>query len=138
VSVYALDSNIISFYLKGNTTVIENIEKAINENDSIVITPIAYYEVKRGLLLINAAKQLSKLEILCGLFPVGELGDYLLEEAVNIYVQERRAQRNTGDADIFIAAFCIHHDYTLVTDNARHFQGIPGLRLTNWASVADD
>ena len=135
MSVYALDSNIISFYLKGNTTVIENIEKSISEDNNIVITPIAYYEVKRGLLLINAIKQLSKLETLCELFPVGELGDYLLEDAINIYVQERKAHRNTEDADIFIAAFCIHHNYTLVTNNMRHFQGIPKLRLANWALI---
>ena len=50
MSVYALDSNIISFYLKGNETVIENIEKAISEDHTILIAPIAYYEVKRGLL----------------------------------------------------------------------------------------
>jgi len=135
VGVYALDSNIISFYLKGNITVIENIEKSISEDNNIVITPISYYEVKRGLLLINATKQLSKLETLCELFPVGELGDYLLEDAISIYVQERKAHRNTEDADIFIAAFCMHHNYTLVTDNIKHFQGVPNLRLVNWATV---
>jgi len=134
VSIFALDSNIISFYLKGNTAVAENIERTIGENHSIVITPIAYYEVKRGLLLINAAKQLKKLESLCGLFPVGEFGDYLLEDAIRIYVQERKAQRNTEDADIFIAAFCLHNDYVLVTDNIKHFKGIAGLHLVNWAN----
>ena len=66
MSVYALDSNIVSFYLRGNQTVIENIEKAIGEDHSIVITPIAYYEVKRGLLLIDAVKQikLKQFEVL--------------------------------------------------------------------------
>jgi predicted nucleic acid-binding protein len=132
VSIYALDSNIISFYLKGNTAVIANIEKAISEDHTIVITPIAYYEVKRGLMLIGADKQLKKLETLCNLFPVGELGDYLLEESIRIYVQERKAKRNIEDADIFIAAFCILNDYTLVTDNVKHFQNITGLHLVNW------
>ena len=60
MSTYALDSNIISFYLKGNSIVIENIEKAIDGDHTIIITRIAYYEVKRGLLLINATKQLRK------------------------------------------------------------------------------
>jgi len=133
VSVYALDSNIISFYLKGNPTVTENIEKAIADEHSLIITPIAYYEVKRGLLLINATKQLSKFESLCDLFPVGKLGDYLLEDAIKIYVQERKAKRNTEDADIFIAAFCLFNNYSLVTDNIRHFQGIAGLHSVNWA-----
>ena len=83
--------------------------------------------------MINAVKQLAKLETFCELFPVGEFGDYLLEYAINIYVQERKAHRNTEDADIFIAAFCLHNNYTLVTDNTRHFQSIPDLRLVNWA-----
>ena len=132
MSVYALDSNIISFYLKGNAAVIENIEKAITEDHAIVIAPFAYYEVKRGLSLIDATKQLKKLENLCELFPVGELGDYLLEEAINMYVQERKEKRNTEDADIFIAVFCIHNNYILVTDNTKHFKNINGLKSINW------
>ena len=132
MSVYALDSNIISFYLMGNAVVIENIEKAISDGYNIVIPPIVYYEVKRGLMLINAVKQIKKFEILCELFPVGELGDYLLEEAIAIYIQERKAGRNTEDADIFIATFCIHNKYILVTDNVKHFNNIAGLHFINW------
>ena len=132
MSVFALDSNIVSFYLKGNVNVIENIEKAIAEEHSIVITPIAYYEVKRGLLLINAEKQIKKFEDFCGLFQVGEFGDYLLEDAISIYVNERKENRNIEDADIFIAAFCLYNDYILVTDNTKHFSNINGLHTVNW------
>jgi predicted nucleic acid-binding protein len=134
VSTYALDSNIISFFLKGNSIVLKNIEKAINDNHDIVITPITYYEVKRGLMLINAAKQLRKFEILCELFPVGEFNNNLLEESIKIYVQERKAKRNTEDADIFIAAFCLQNNYILVTDNVKHFQNITNLNLVNWSN----
>ena len=133
MSVYALDSNIISFYLRGNAVVIENIEKAISNGHSIVIPPIVYYEVKRGLMLVNATKQLKKFETLCELFSVGELGDYLLEESISVYIQERKAGRNTEDADIFIATFCIHNDYILVTDNIKHFHDITDLHYINWA-----
>jgi len=133
MSVYALDSNIISFYLRGNTNVIENIEKAINDEHSIIIPPIVYYEVKRGLLLIDASNQLRKLERFCDLFSVGELDNYLIEESINIYIQERKAKRNTEDADIFVAAFCIHNEYILVTDNMRDFQNISNLNVVNWA-----
>jgi len=132
MSVYALDSNIVSFYLRGNHTVIGNIEKAIGEEHSIVITPIAYYEVKRGLLLIDATKQIKKFEDFCSLFPVGKFSDYLLEDAITIYVQERKEKRNTEDADIFIAAFCLHNNYILVTDNTKHFKNIKGLNTVNW------
>lgn len=133
MSVYAIDSNIISFYLKGNTTVIENLEKTINDGNNIVIPPLVYYEVKRGLMLINATKKMKEFETLCELFPVGELGDYLLEESIKIYVQERKSGRNTEDADIFIATFCIYNNYILVTDNVKHFNNITDLHTVNWA-----
>ena len=133
MSVYALDSNIISFYLRGNATVIANVEKAINDGNSIVIPPLVYYEVKRGLMLINATKKMKEFETLCELFPVGELENYLLEESIKIYVQERKAGRNTEDADIFIATFCIHNNYILVTDNIKHFKNISDLHSINWA-----
>jgi len=133
VSVYALDSNIISFYLRENASVIENIEKAISNGNVIVIPPIVYYEVKRGLMFINATKKIKEFEALCELFPVGDLDNYLLEKSVNIYLQERSAGRNTEDADIFIAAFCIHNNYILVTDNIKHFSNITDLRTINWA-----
>ena len=79
-------------------------------------------------------KQLAIVfETLCELFSVGELGDYLLEESISVYIQERKAGRNTEDADIFIATFCIHNDYILVTDNIEHFKKITDLNVTNWA-----
>ena len=133
MSVYALDSNIISFYLRGNVAVAENMEKAIDDGNGIVIPPLVYFEVKRGLALIQATRQIKKFEAFCELFPVGELGGYLIEEAIDIYVRERKAGRNTEDADIFIATFCIHNDYILVTDNTKHFDNIADLHLTNWA-----
>ena len=132
MSVYALDSNIVSFYLRGNTAVIENIEKAISEDHTVVISPIAYYEVKRGLLLIDATKQLQKFTDFCNLFSVGEFDDYLLETAIKIYVQERREKRNIEDADVFIAAFCLYNDHILATDNTKHFESIEGLHTVNW------
>jgi len=89
--------------------------------------------VKRGLKFINATKKMKEFENLCELFPIGELGDYLLEKSIDIYIQERNAGRNTEDADIFIAVFCIHNDYILVTDNINHFKKITGLHVENWA-----
>ena len=133
MNVYALDSNIISFFLKENAVVINNIEKALSENHKIIITPIAYYEVKRGLLLINAKKQLKRFLEFCDFFQIGELSNNFLDEAIKIYIKERKEKRNTEDADILIAAFCICNEYILVTDNTRHFRNIENLQIINWS-----
>ena len=47
--------------------------------------------------------------------------------AVNIYGYNR----NTGDLDILIAAAAIVRDATLVTQNIKHFQKIPGLQVVS-------
>ena len=39
---------------------------------------------------------------------------------------------NNEDADILIAAFCLHNNYILVTDNIKHFKNIKGLNTVNW------
>jgi len=40
-----------------------------------------------------------------------------------------RSNRLFGDADLLIAATCLHHDLTLLTTNRSYFQRIPGLRI---------
>ena len=34
--------------------------------------------------------------------------------------------------DLFIAATAIYNDLTLVTNNTKHFENIPLLKLENW------
>ena len=36
------------------------------------------------------------------------------------------------DMDLFIAATAIYNDLTLVTNNTKHFENIPLLKLENW------
>jgi PIN domain nuclease of toxin-antitoxin system len=48
LSVYVLDSNIVSFYLRQNEKVIQKVKDVLLEGHEVIISPIAYYEVKRG------------------------------------------------------------------------------------------
>ena len=38
----------------------------------------------------------------------------------------------TSSIDLLIASVALAHDLTLVTNNTRHFDHIPGLRLADW------
>jgi len=55
-----------------------------------------------------------------------------LDIAANIYANKKHHGNLIEDADILIAASCIAHGYTLVTNNERHFAGIDGLCVVNW------
>jgi predicted nucleic acid-binding protein len=88
--------------------------------------------VKRGLAAVGSNKRLGKFVQLCGMLGVGILDNGILDTAADIWVNQKRIGRTAGDADIFIAAFCIKHGFILVTHNTKHFSDIKELSITNW------
>jgi tRNA(fMet)-specific endonuclease VapC len=60
VSVFILDSNIVSFYIRQNQKIIQKVQDELAAGNEVLIAPIAYYEVKRGLMAINAGYRVVK------------------------------------------------------------------------------
>ncbi|MDR3312487.1 MAG: type II toxin-antitoxin system VapC family toxin [Spirochaetaceae bacterium] len=132
---FALDTNIISFYMRKNEVVRQNFKKAVQSKSTILIAPFAYYEVRRGLLASNATRQLKDFDNLCRRVRVGELDNAILNPSSEIYSALRTKGWTIDEIDILIAAFCKVHDCTLVTNNTRHFEHIPGLALADWSAA---
>lgn len=130
---FAADTNIISFLLRGNLQLQDKIYREANSGKGVVIPPIAYYEIKRGLIDRHAMSKLSAFERLCSMLGVDVMDAETLDKAAGIYAALKRNGCLIEDSDILIAASCLAHDYTLITDNTRHFERIDGLRLVNWA-----
>jgi predicted nucleic acid-binding protein len=132
MTVFALDANIISYLLRNDKQVLANLRAEQDKGNECVIPPLAYYEVKRGLLAVNAIVRLRLFEEMCRDFPVGRMSTAVWDEAARLYAEQRRRGLPVGDADLFIAAFCLVGGYTLVTNNLKHFETIGGLVRTNW------
>jgi predicted nucleic acid-binding protein len=150
---FGLDTNIISFHLKNNETVWQNIERELDAKIKVYIPPFAYYEVKRGLVAAKATKQLRLFDELLTRCPLGEATEAVFEAAVNIHAVLKTKGRICDDMDILIAAFCKAYGLTLwsfgcaktpkqfriaelhVTNNTRHFENIPGLALADWSAA---
>jgi predicted nucleic acid-binding protein len=101
-------------------------------NHEVIISPIAYYEVKRGLQAIKAEKRLREFASLCKVIGVGVLDNSLLDIASTIYCELRDKKQTVEDADILTAAFCMSHGFTLITRNVKHFVNISGLSYDDW------
>ena len=43
---YALDTNIISYFLKGDITIIRKMEEEMRKGNDFVIPPIVYFEIQ--------------------------------------------------------------------------------------------
>ncbi|MDR1664356.1 MAG: PIN domain-containing protein [Clostridiales bacterium] len=130
----ALDTNIISFLLKGDKDVNASYRKANDSGHVFIIPVVAYYEIKRGLLAVNAYRQMNLFDKLCNLFFVEEMSIAVWDKAAQIHVELKRRGTPLGrdDGDIFIAAHCLTNNYTLVTNNKSDFERIDGLRFIDW------
>lgn len=110
------------------------IKAEIANGNKLIINPITYYEVCRGLIAINATAKLQTFKEICELFGVAELTQSALERSAFIYVDLKNKGLLIEDADIFIGAICLENAYTLVTNNEKHFSRIDGLKYINWIS----
>lgn len=140
--IYALDSDTVSYFLKKNKDVQQNLENALNENNIYSIPPLVYYEVKRWLVLRNANTQLKDFKKLYQDSIKNEMTFEIWEKAVELYVRLTSQGTPIGkegkESDIFTAAFCIVNDYILVTNNTKHFENIKELKTVNWKSNRSD
>jgi len=49
-----------------------------------------------------------------------------------VYAELYNKRLTVGENDIQIAAFCMHNNYTLVTNNTDDFKNITGLKFVDW------
>lgn len=132
MTVYALDTNIISYLLRGEYGIAERINAEINSGNQITIPPITYYEVRRGLLSIDAPRKNAIFENLCASLGIGAIDREAMDIAAVEYARGRKTGRIVEDADLLIAAYCIQAGATLVTNNTKHFEDMENLEFTNW------
>jgi predicted nucleic acid-binding protein len=129
---YALDTNIISFYMHGNPCVKNKFHAAVENNDLIAIPSLVHYEIKRGLLCKPYPKYEIYYNILITRCPVIQMSEDVIETGAKIYADLFRAKRTVADVDLLIAAFCICGEYTLVTNNSKHFAVTNKLMIEDW------
>ena len=131
-----IDTDILSYYFKGDKTIVENFEKYLKVYDVIEISAITYYEIISGLLYKNALKQLEIFEDFVVENPIILLTEESCKISGEIYSNLRLKGEIIDDVDILIAGIAIENEMTLVTNNVKHFQRIPGLKIENWKDTA--
>ena len=131
-----IDTDIISYYFKGDTDVIRNFELYLNHFDLVEISLISYYEVISGLLAKNALKQLAVFEDFISENIILPLTEKSVKISAELYSTLRQSGTLIDDIDLLIAGVAIENEMTLVTNNESHFGRIPGLKIENWKKNA--
>ena len=128
---YAFDTNTISYYLKGNKKLIDRINNEV-KNGTIIIPPVVYFEIKKWLLKNNAKTKLEAFETLLAKYGIDPITKETWEISLSVYISLKSKNITIDDADIIIAGYCIQKDYTLITNNTKHFENIGNLKIDNW------
>lgn len=129
---YLLDTNIISAELKLDQQVKRKLRLLNEQEQKVVFTTINYFEIKRGLLAVNATKKLRLFDNLCKRYEIVGIDERgVLDKAAEIYADLKRRGELIPDGDILIGAVALHHNLIVVTNDA-HFRRIPKLQLENW------
>ena len=130
---YLFDTDTIIFALRKDRSVLIKFEE--NKNIPISISMITYAELIFGAKRSqNEQKNMIKVRHIRELYPIEELNEGVMEIFANIKATMFNQGMRIEDMDLFIAATAIYNDLTLVTNNTKHFEKVPYLKLENWKS----
>jgi predicted nucleic acid-binding protein len=128
---FLLDTDTCSLFMRGNPLVVKRFTQYQGRlHVSVVTVGELYSGALRARvsprLLPSLTALLADLEILDASFDVaftfGTIRASILDRGLP-----------GPDLDLLIAATALVHDLTLVTHNTAHYNGVPGLRLADWA-----
>ncbi len=127
-----LDTDTLSYFLKGFPNVVKQANESFNQLGYLNISVVTYYELLNGLIYKDAKKQMANfLELVqsCRILPITTEIAHL---AAQIQADLRQNGRIIGHTDVLIGATAIHHNLKVITNNQAHFSQISNLELDNW------
>lgn len=130
---YLLDTNIVSYYLRRVSPVLEERVNDALRQRSIAISVITRAELRYGQMgMASADRRRPLIDSFLLRLPSVEWGC----DAADRYGALRHTLKTQGtpigDMDTLIAAHAQAEELILVTHNTRHFDHVPGLTLEDW------
>lgn len=133
-----LDTNICSFIMRERPeSVLERLQKAVDEQHQIVISVITYYEMLLGTVGRAASPRHAKLvESFCSRLSAILPWDAASAERAT-WVKRDLATKGTpiGGNDTMIAGHALATQCHLVTNNLREFVRVEGLTVEDWVGT---
>ena len=130
---YLIDTDTIIFALRNDKSVLAKFDE--NQNIPISISMITYAELVFGAKRSqNEQKNMMKVNRIRDIYPIEELSEGVMEVFAGVKAKMFNKGMKIEDMDLLIAATAIYNDLTLVTNNTKHFENIPDLKIENWKS----
>ena len=130
---FLIDTDIVINSIKGNTKINQKIGAyaAIPKAISIITFGELLYGAKKST---QRDKNTSIIYRLAEIFPIVGITRSTIEAFTDIKMALDVKGERIEDFDLLIAATALSLNYTLVTNNTKHYKRIEGLQLENWMS----
>lgn len=130
---YLLDTNIISYFIKGREPALQaRMSRALDEK-SFAISAITQAELRYGqAFMVAEDKRRRSIDLILRQVTVLPWTAAAADIYGDIKSQNKRQGTPSGELDTQIAAHALAEKLILVTHNTRHFERIPGLKLEDW------
>jgi len=124
-----LDTDTISYYLRGSQSVKE---KFVKHQYELASTTINYAELMYGLKKRDNKKYLPKVELIFNNIKVYDFD----KNSASIFSTLKADMQNKGvvvaDMDLMIASIALANGEKLISNNLKHFSKIDNLELESW------
>jgi tRNA(fMet)-specific endonuclease VapC len=128
---YLLDTNIVSFYLRGNPNVVTRLSSEKPSN--IAISAISAFELRYGVAKRKSAKLKASVEGFLSLVVILPFDDDASLRAGILKSDQEDSGFILDLPDLLIAAHALCVNRVLVTNNSKHFVKVKSLRIEDWS-----
>jgi tRNA(fMet)-specific endonuclease VapC len=130
---YLLDTNIVSYFVRGvSAGLVQRMQVGLEAQD-IAISAVTRAELRYGVELMEKFdKRRRRVDLVLKELPALPWSVGAADEFGRLKASLRRSGTPVGDFDTQIAAHALTENLILVTHNTRHFEKVPGLTLEDW------
>ena len=133
MKLYLLDTNILSYFLKGIHPALQRRVARAFKNEDIAISVVTRAEMRYGQgLMVADDKRRTRVDLLLAELPTLPWTTAAADHYGQVKALLKRQGMPIGELDTQIAAHALAEDLILVTHNTRHFRSVPGLKLEDW------
>ena len=133
--MYLIDTDILIYSLKNQPQVKENFQKHALKPKAISV--VSYGELYFGAVKSKYSENnLAAVRRISELFPLIDVTRSVMETFAEIKATLQKSGNPLPDLDLIIAATALSVNYTLVTNNERHFRKVADLKIANWTKIS--
>ena len=131
--MYLLDTNIVSYWMRGDQEVIGRIKQ--HSPADLALSAITLAEILYGIekSLVKKKERRLKIERISLLLDLYPFGESAAEKYAVVRMQLEREGTPISERDTQIAAIAMANKLTVVTHNVKEFNRIRELKVEDWA-----